>query len=84
MPHACGADGRGDIRHGIVDGETGGHAATGRVDIELDRFFRGIGFKEEQLGDNGSGDGFVNGTIEADDSFLGFRASGLDLSFSKG
>lgn len=84
MPHARGTDGRGNIRHGVVNGETGGHAATGRVDVELDWFFRRIGFKEEQLGDNGSGNSFVNGTIEADDSFLRFRGNELDLSLSEG
>lgn len=84
MPHARGADGRCDVRHGVVDGKTGGHAATGRVDVELDRFFRGVGFKEEQLGDNGSGDGFVNGTIEADDSFLRFRGQWVGLDLEQG
>ena len=73
LSHTRRADWRGDIRHGVVDGKTSGHAATGRVDVELDRFFRRVGFKEEQLCDNGSGGGFVNLAIEADDSFLTFR-----------
>jgi len=36
----------------------------------VDRFLRVIGFEEEELGDYGSGHGFVDFAIEADNSFL--------------
>lgn len=71
MPDAGGGYGRGDVGHGVIDGETGGDGAAGGVDVEVYGFFGGVGFEEEELGDDGGGDGFVDGPIEADDAFLG-------------
>ena len=59
-----------DVCHGVVDGEPGGHGAAGCVDIEGDGPVRGVGFEEEKLGDDGSGEGFVDGAVEADDALL--------------
>lgn len=36
----------------------------------MDRFFRVVGFEEEQLGYYAGGDGFVDGAVEAYYSFL--------------
>ena len=70
LPHAGGGHGRGDVGHGVVDGEAGGDGAARRVDVQLDGLFRRVGFEEEELGDDGGGDGFVDRAVEADDAFL--------------
>lgn len=75
--HGCGLahtgrrDGGCDVGHCVVDGETGGDAAAGRVDVEGDGLFGGVGFEEEELGYYARRDGFVDRAVEADDSFLG-------------
>ena len=58
------------IGHCVVDCQTGGYTATWSVYVEGYRAVWCVGFKEEELGDYGGGDGFVYGTIEADYSFL--------------
>ena len=70
MAHAGSGDGGRDVGHGIVDGEASGDGATGGVDVEAYGFFRGVGFEEEELRDDGRGDGFVDRAVEADDAFL--------------
>ena len=70
LPDASGGDRGGDIGHCVVDGETGGDRAAGGVDVEVYGFFGGICFEEEELGDDGGGDGFVDGAVEANDAFL--------------
>ena len=70
LADAGGGDGGGDVGHCVVDGEAGGDRAAGGVDVKVYGFFRGVGFEEEELGDNGGGDGFVHGAVEADDTFL--------------
>lgn len=72
LPHAGGGHGRGDVGHGVVDGEAGGDGAARGVDVELDGLFRRVGLEEEELGDDGGGDGFVDGAVEADDTLLYF------------
>jgi len=74
LPNACGGHGRRDVGHGVVDGETGGDGAAGGVDVEVYGPFGGVGFEEEELGDDGGGDGFVHCAVEADDSFLVFTS----------
>jgi hypothetical protein len=49
---------------------TGCHGATGRVDVHVDWFLGVIGFEEEELCDDGGGDGPVYLTLEIDDAFL--------------
>ena len=71
LADADGGDGRGDVGHCVVDGEAGGDGAAGAVDVEVYWLFGGVGFEEEELGDDGGGDGFVDGAVEADDAFLG-------------
>ena len=46
---AEGVDGRGDVLHGIVDGQTGTDAAPGRVDVQFDGTPRVLGFEKEEL-----------------------------------
>ena len=43
----------------------------------MDWFLGVIGFEEEELGDNGGGHGFVDFSIETDDSFLGFNQTSI-------
>ena len=49
---------------------TGCDRTPWRVDIEMDRFLWIVGFQEEELGDYGGGDGFIDFAIQADDPFL--------------
>lgn len=70
MAYAGCCDGRGDIGHGVVDGEAGGDGATRGVDVEVYGLFGGVGFEEEELGDDGGRNGLVDGAVEADDTFL--------------
>lgn len=70
LPDTGGGDRTRDVGHGVVDCETGSDRTTGRIDVEVYWLFRGIGFEEEQLGDDGSRHGLVNGSIEADDALL--------------
>lgn len=65
MTDADRGDGRADVCHRVVDGETGGHGAAGRIDIERDGLFRIVGFKEEELRDDAGGDGLIDGAVEA-------------------
>ena len=75
LADTSGSDGGGDVGHGVVDGEAGGDGAARGVDIEVYGFFRGVGFEEEELGNDGGGDGLVDGAVEADDTFLGREVS---------
>lgn len=43
----------------------------------MDWFLGVIGFEEEKLGYNGCGHGFVDFSIETDDSFLGFNQTNI-------
>ena len=70
LADADGRHGRGDVGHGVVDGQAGGDAAAGRVDVERDGLFRVLGFEEEELGDDGGGDGLVDLAVQADDALL--------------
>lgn len=70
LPDADGCYGGRDVGHCVVDCEAGGDGAAGGVDVEGDGFGGGVGFEEEELGDYGGRDGFVDGTVEADDTFL--------------
>ena len=73
MAYAGGSHGGGDVGHGVVDSEAGGDRATRGVDVEIYGLFWGVGFEEEELGDDGGGDSLVDGTVEADDAFLCMR-----------
>ena len=70
LPEADGGDGGADVLHGVVDGEAGGDAAAGGVDVEVEGFFGVVGFEEEELGDDAGGEGFVDFAVEADDAFF--------------
>lgn len=61
---------RGYVGHRVVDCEAGGDRAAGRVDVEGDGLFGGVGFEKEELRYYARGGVFVNGPVEADDSFL--------------
>lgn len=85
LADAGGGHGRGDVGHGVVDCETGGDGAAGGVDVEVYGLFGGVGLEEEELGDDGGGDGFVHCAVEADDAFLVFTSGvGCILSFGGG
>ncbi|KAB8532583.1 hypothetical protein FH972_025528 [Carpinus fangiana] len=70
LADADGADGGGDVGHGVVDGEAGGDAAAGRVDVQRDGLVGGVGLEEEQLGDDAGGEAVVDGAGEGDDAFF--------------
>lgn len=59
-----------DVGHGVVDGETGGHAAAGRIDVEVYGLFGGVGFEEKELRYDRGRDGLVDWAVEADYSLL--------------
>jgi hypothetical protein len=59
-----------DVSHGIVDCEAGSDRSTRRVDVQRDWLRRCIRFEEEELRDDGCGEGVVNFAVEADDALL--------------
>lgn len=71
LADADGGNGGADVGHGVVDCEARGDGAAGGVDVEGYRFGGGVGFEEEELGDDGGGHDFVYGAVEADNAFLG-------------
>ena len=70
MAEADGRHGRADVLHGVVDGEARRDASARRVDVEVDRLLRVVGFEEEELSDDARGEGLFDFTIEADDAFF--------------
>lgn len=70
MPQTDCRHGRLDVLHCIVDGEACGYAAAGRIDVEIDRFLRVLGFEEEELGDDRGGQRFFYLAIKANDTFF--------------
>ena len=77
LPDADGGHRRTDVGHGVVDGEAGGDAAAGAVDVQVDGFGGVVGFEEEELRDDGGGHGLVDVAVEADDAF--FQQAGEDV-----
>ncbi|KAI4148943.1 MAG: hypothetical protein LQ340_004860 [Diploschistes diacapsis] len=69
LADADGADGRGDVGHRVVDGEARGDGAAGGVDVEGYGLVRRVGLEEEELGDDGGGEGVVDGAGKRDDAF---------------
>lgn len=59
-----------DVGHGIIDCEAGRDRAAGRVDVQRYRLRGRVGFEEEELRDDGRGEGVVHLAIEADDTLL--------------
>lgn len=59
-----------DVSHRIVDCEPGRDGAARRVDVQRDRLRRRVGFEEEELRNDGRGEGIVDLAIEADDALL--------------
>ena len=68
--HAHRADGRGDVTHGVVDGQTGGHGAAGRIDVQVDLLLRILGFQEQELGADKGGHSVVHFAAQQDDAIL--------------
>ena len=68
--HAHRADGRGDVTHGVVDGQTGGHGAAGRIDVQVDLLLRVLGFQEQELGADKGGHSVVHFAAQQDDAIL--------------
>ena len=48
--HADRGDRRGDVAHGVVDGQTGRHRPAGGIDVQVDFLFRILGLQEKKLG----------------------------------
>ena len=55
------------LLHGVVDRQAGCHRSAWRVDVDLNVFFRILGFEEEHLCHQGISDGIVNAGAEEDD-----------------
>lgn len=70
LAHANRRHRRADVRHGVVDGEAGGDRPARGVYIQRDWLFGGVGFEEEELGDDVGGGGEVDFAHEADDAFF--------------
>ena len=70
LAEADGRDGGSDVLHGVVDGEAGGDAAAGAVDVEVDVLVRVFGFEEEELGDDAGRGRLFYFAVEADDAFF--------------
>jgi len=56
--------------HGVVDGETGRHAAARRVDVEVYGLLRVLRFEEQELRYDAGGGRLFDFAIEADDAFF--------------
>lgn len=70
MAYTDGGHRAGDVRHGVVDGKASGDGAAGGVDVEGDGLGGIVSLEEEELGDDGGGEGFVDRAGEGDDAFL--------------
>ena len=72
--HACrladavGVHVAGHELHGVVDGEAGGDAAAGGIDVEMHLFFRVGHLQEQQLRDDEIGDHVIDRRAEEDDA----------------
>ena len=77
LPKADGRDGAADVLHRVVDGEAGGHAAAGRVDVEADGFLRVVGFEEQELRHDGGAEDFFDFAVQAD--YALFQEAGEDV-----
>ena len=58
------------VGHRVVDCEASGYGTTRGVYVEVDGLVGGVGFKEEKLGYDRGGNRFIDGTVEADYTFL--------------
>ena len=56
--------------HSVVDGEASSDGAAGRVDVERDGLFGGVGFEVEEHGDDAGRGGVVDSALEVDDPFF--------------
>lgn len=65
MAEADGGDFGRDVLEGVVDGEAGGDAAAGGVDVQVDGFGGGVGFEEEEGGGDGGGHAVVDFTVDS-------------------
>ena len=65
------------ILHRVVDGQTGRDAATRRVDIEIDVFFRIFRFEKQQLSDDEVGEDIVDRSAQENDAV--FQESRIDI-----
>ncbi len=63
--------------HGVVDGQPGGHAAAGAVDVEVDVGFGVLVGQDEHLGDDQVGHGVIDGGAQDDDAIL--EQAGIDI-----
>src|SRR5207302_10365270 len=67
-PDADRRNGRPDVLHRVVDRQSCGHCATGRVDVDLDLLVGVVSRQIHELGDNEVGDDVIDRTADEDDS----------------
>lgn len=72
-----GGNGRPNVLHGVINGEAGRHAATGRVYVQRYGFGRILGFEEEELGDYRCGEYFFDFAVQGYDAL--FQQAGKDV-----
>jgi len=70
LAHAIGGHVAGDVLHGVVDGHTGGDAAAGAVQVQVDVGLVVLVGQDQHLGDDDVGDLVVDGRAEHDNPVL--------------
>ena len=60
----------GDVLHCVIDGQTGGYAATWGINVERDGLVWVVGFEKEELGDYAGAVVFFDLAVQADDAFF--------------
>ena len=63
--------------HRVVDAQTGRDAATRRIDIQINVFFRILRFKEQQLRDDEVGEDIVDRSAQKNDAV--FQEPRIDI-----
>ena len=70
QPNADRRDRALDVLHRIINGQTGGHAAPGTVDVEMDVLLRVLALQKEQLSDDGVRDPILHLRPQEDNTIL--------------
>ena len=63
-------DVRFDILHGVINGQSGGNQAAGRIHVKIDVLIRIFRLEKQQLGDEKVGNLIVDGGAKENDSVL--------------
>lgn len=70
LSQAYGRDGRADVLHRVINGESSCYGSSWRVDVQADRLLVGVCFQEEQLGNYARGCGVLDFAIQAYDALF--------------